>query len=128
MAFSHIPDPLPPEGFPLPVDEIQGSFLTWGFLPGNSRNDINPRLVLYPDRLEIKVVTASTYEYTAIKRVDYRPAGWLRQERVAIYFNSANQASYSFIPSSAAIRRAFLQFCQQRGWELSEAALLALSQ
>jgi hypothetical protein len=125
LAFTHIPDPLPPEGFPLPVDEIRGSFLTLGFIPGTSHNSLSPRLVLRSDGLEIKVMTASYYEYTALHRIDYRPEGFLRQERIALYFANAHEASYDFIPSSGAIRRGFLQFCRQRGLPLTPAALAA---
>ncbi|GAA3949789.1 hypothetical protein [Hymenobacter algoricola] len=125
MAFSQIPNPLPPEGFALPIDEIRGSFLTLGFLPGSSHNSLSPRLLLLPAGIEIKVMSASYYEYTALSRIDYRPEGFLRQERVALYFDRASGASYDFIPSSGAIRRAFLQFCLQRGFMLSPQARAA---
>ncbi|QIX61978.1 hypothetical protein FY528_04250 [Hymenobacter lutimineralis] len=126
MAFSHIPDPLPPEGFSLPVDEIEGSFRTWGFLPGYSRNSLSARLTLYPEQVELKVLSVSSYPYAALREVGYRPAGLLRQERVVLFFTSPKHTSYSFIPSSAPIRRAFLQFCVQRGLHLSAEAQQAL--
>lgn len=124
MAFSHIPNPLPPEGFPLPVDEIRSYFRVLGFLPGRSNNSLSPRLVLHADRLEIKVISTSYYEYTALTRIDYRPDGFLHSERVVLRVD-ADSTTYEFIPASPAIRRGFLQFCRQRGLTLTPAAQAA---
>jgi len=124
LAFSHIPSPLPSGGFPLPVDEIRSRFRVLGFLPGHSHNSLSPRLVLHADGLEIKVVSTSYYEYTALTRIDYRPEGFLHQERVVLRFE-ADATTYEFIPASFAIRRGFLQFCRERGVPLTAAALAA---
>lgn len=122
MAFVRIPDPLPAAGFPVPIDDIQSSRQVLGFLPAYSRNSLSPRLVLHRAHLEIKVLTTSPHEYTALRWVDYRPAGFLRREQLILELHHPSHLTYYLKPASAAIGRALLQFWHQQGVALSEAA------
>ncbi len=115
-----IPRPLPAAGFTVPVDRIDSSFRLWGFLPGYSHNDISPQLVLYPERMAVKVMQTSHHEYTALRQVDYQPEGFLR--RAAVVFSFADHTEYSIKPSSVAITRDLLGFCHERRFALTPAA------
>ena len=125
MTVFHIPEPVPAQGVPVPIDAIESSFRMLGFIPGTSRNDLSSRLVLYPTRLEVKVAQTTYHEYTALKRVDYEPEGFLRREKVILSFHDDN-TTYYVKPSSAAVARELLRFCHRRGFALTAEAQQAL--
>lgn len=120
MPHPCIPQPLPAEGFDVPIDRIDCAFRLLGFLPGHSHNSLNPRLVLYPAQLELKVVRTSQYEYTALRQVGYRAEGFLRRAKVELRF-LGGENYYLTLPSPAA-EQDLLQFLWTRGATLTDAA------
>jgi hypothetical protein len=55
--------------------ELMASFDSFSFLPtwiALGYNNINPALVLYPDRLELKTTGRSRLQYAKIKHIDAR--------------------------------------------------------
>jgi hypothetical protein len=111
---------LPNDGFAVPIDKISSGFRVWGILPGYSHNDVSPQLVLYPQRMAVKVMQTSYHEYTALRRVDYQPEGFLRSAKVVLQF--AGHTEYEISPSSVAITRDLLRFYHERGAPLTPAA------
>ena len=124
MALPRIPRPLPIEGFAVPLDRIDCRSYLLGFLPLNTHNSLNPRLVLYPAHLVVKVIQTSQYEYTALQQVGYRPAGFLRRAKVELRFRDGARY-YLTLPSSTAERN-LLQFFRSSGITLSAAAAQVL--
>ncbi|HEX8657403.1 MAG TPA: hypothetical protein VF690_07715 [Hymenobacter sp.] len=124
MPAPIIPDVLPGEGLPIPVDEIQCSFWLLGFLPGSSRNSINPRLVLYPTQLEIKVLNTKRYAYAEIKQVSYKPAWFVMREQVIVALRDGTD--YYIKPSYDYTAQRLLPFFERHGVPLSAAAQKAL--
>lgn len=121
MAYTCIPELLPPEGFTVPVDAITSSFRLFGLLPGYSKNDLGSRLVLYPAHWTIKILTEQHYAYSAILQVDFVPESFWRREQVVL--KVAEASTYHYIkPSSAAVTQDLLGFCHKRGLLLTPAA------
>ena len=121
MAYTCIPELLPPEGFTVPVDAITSSFRLFGLLPGYSKNDLGSRLVLYPAHWTIKILTEQHYAYSAILQVDFVPESFWRREQVVL--KVAEASTYYYIkPSSAAVTQDLLGFCHKRGLLLTPAA------
>ena len=100
MALPRIPQPLPAEGFAVPVDRIDRRSVLLGFLPVHSHNSLSPRLVLYPAYFAIKVIQTSQYEYTALLQAGYRPEGFLRRAKVELRL-SGGEWYYLTLPSPA---------------------------
>ncbi|UOG75391.1 hypothetical protein MTX78_02055 [Hymenobacter tibetensis] len=121
MAYTRIPIPLPPEGFPVPVDAITSSFRLFGLLPGYSKNDLGSCLVLFPAQWTIKILTTQHYAYSDILQVDFKPESFWRREQVMLKV-AEESTCYYIKPSSAAITRDFLGFCHKRGLTLTPAA------
>ena len=121
MTSSHIPDPLPPKGHSLPVDDLHASFTLFGFLPfGNSHNSLNPRLVLHPNQIEIKIMQTDFYDYQTIEKVDYWPSRLFRSSQVLLKLREGT-TFYVYLPT-AATEKTFIQFLQARGIPVSAAA------
>ncbi|WBA41491.1 hypothetical protein [Hymenobacter canadensis] len=121
MALSLIPHPLPPDGFPVPIDRIDSAFRLLGFLPGYSHNDLTCRLVLHETHWEIKILTTQQHSYPAIKQVDFRPESFWSRARVLLSVQP-DHLEYIIKPSSGAVARALLRFCLERGLPLTPAA------
>ncbi|GAB2948428.1 hypothetical protein GCM10027048_11670 [Hymenobacter coalescens] len=124
MALPRIPQPLPAEGFAVPVDRIDRRSVLLGFLPVHSHNSLSLRLVLYPAHFAIKVIQTSQYEYTALLQAGYRPEGFLRRAKVELHL-SGDERYYLTLPSPAA-ERDLLQFFQGIGIPLTAAAAQVL--
>lgn len=121
MTFPFIPQPLPPEGFPVPIDRIDSSFRLLGFLPGYSHNDLSCRLVLHETHWEIKILINQQHSYPAIQQVDFKPESFWSRARVLLSVQP-DHLEYTVKPSSAAVTRALLRFCHERGLPLTLAA------
>ncbi|MEJ7810761.1 MAG: hypothetical protein WKG32_10170 [Gemmatimonadaceae bacterium] len=67
----NIPEPLPASGFDVP---LRASFTVFRSLPllGVSTNSASPRLTLFPDRVEYKVIARVAKRYDEIHAVDVR--------------------------------------------------------
>ena len=126
MAVFHIPEPLPPEGCAVPVDDIHASFALFGWLPvGSSHNSISPRLVLHPAQLEVKIMRTDYYGYKGISQVDYLPSRLFRSAQVVLKLAESGTRFFLYL-SSAAVEKSVLSFLQARGIALSAAAQQAL--
>ncbi|WP_375434241.1 hypothetical protein [uncultured Hymenobacter sp.] len=121
MAYTCIPEPLPPEGFTVPVDAITSAFRLFGLLPSYSQNDLGSRLVLYPAHWTIKILTEQHYAYSDILQVDFVAESFWRREQAVLKVAEAS-TSYYIKPSSAAVTRDLLGFCHKRGLLLTPAA------
>jgi hypothetical protein len=64
-----IPDPLPHGGFAI---SLRASFLVFKFLPifGIATNNAAPRLVLFNDRLEFRVIAGRLRRYEDLEYID----------------------------------------------------------
>jgi hypothetical protein len=126
MAVFHIPEPLPPEGCAVPVDDIHASFKLFGWLPfGTSHNSISPRLVLHPAQLEVKIMRTDYYGYKDISQVDYLPSRLFTSAQVVLELAESGTQFFLYLPS-AGVEKSVLSFLQVRGIPLSAAAQLAL--
>ena len=76
-----IPQPLPKEGFAVPLD---ASFLVFKPLPllGVAHNNAAPRLTLFESELEFRVLTLTRRSYVDIESVDARQ--WLGTQNVIL--------------------------------------------
>ncbi|RZK22181.1 MAG: hypothetical protein EOO56_09470 [Hymenobacter sp.] len=127
MAIFCIPEPLPPQGCVVPIDDIHASFTLFGWLPvGNSHNSISPRLVLHAAQLEIKILRTDYYSYKAISQVDYLPSWLLRSSQVLLNLAESGTQFFLYLPS-AAVERSVLSFLQAQKIPLSPAARLAMT-
>lgn len=126
MLAPLIPDVLPDEGLPIPVDEILCSFWLLGFLPGSSRNSISPRVVLYPGHLEVKVLRTARHAYAEIKQVSHKPAWFIMREKVIVKLHDGTD--YYIKPSYDHTAQRLLRFFQRQGVPLSAAAQQALEE
>jgi hypothetical protein len=120
MALPRIPQPLPIEGFAVPVERIDYRALLLGFFPVHSHNSLSPRLELFRGHLAIKSVRTSKYEYTALREVRYRPEQFLSRSKVELRFQDG--ARYTLTLPSPAAERDLLQFLQTLGIPLTPAA------
>ena len=125
MLSPLIPNVLPPAGLPIPVDGIQCSFPILGFFSGNSRNSINPRLVLFPEYFEIKVLNTKRHVYSALKQVSYKAAWFIMQEQVILELHDGTE--YYLKLSYDLTTKRLLHFFRQRGLPLSATAQKALA-
>jgi hypothetical protein len=125
MLAPLIPTVLPPEGLPIPVDEIRSRFRLMGFLPGNSGNSISPRLVLHPTQLEVKVINTSFHSYHDLRQVDYSAGWFLSRAQVILKFNDGTD--YFIKVSYDLSNRRLLEFFHVQGIPLSVAAQQALA-
>ena len=121
MGYTRIPELLPPEGFPVPIDAITSSFRVFGLLPGYSKNDLGSQLVLYPAHWTIKILTEQHYAYSAILEVDFVAESFWRREQVVLKMVQQNMI-YHIKPSSVAVTQDLLGFCHERGVSLTPAA------
>lgn len=121
MSPLSIPTPLPSAGFPVPVEEIHASFALFGFLPfGSSRNSINPRLVLHPTQIEVKVLQTDFYKHEQLSEVDYLPSWLLRSSQVLLKLQQGT-TFYVYL-ATAAREQEFINYLRALGIPLSEAA------
>jgi hypothetical protein len=125
MALPRIPQPLPADGFTVPVDRVEYRAFLLGFFPVHSQNSLSPRLVLYPAHLTIKSIRTSQYEYTALRQVGYRAEQFLSRSKVELRFQDG--ARYALTLSSPAVERDLLQFLQAGGAPLTAAAAQLLA-
>ncbi|RZK21166.1 MAG: hypothetical protein EOO56_11690 [Hymenobacter sp.] len=126
MAIFSIPEPLPSQGCPVPVDDIHASFTLFGFLPiGNTHNSLSPRLVLYADQFEVKIIRADYYKYQDISQVDYLPSRLFRSAQVLLKLDEKETTFFLYL-ASAAVEQKVINFLQARGVSLSAAAQRAL--
>ena len=67
----NIPDPLPDAGFDVP---LRAAFTVFRAMPliGVSTNSASPRLTLFPDRVEYKVISRGAKRYDELASVDAR--------------------------------------------------------
>lgn len=120
MSIPRIPQPLPAEGFAVPIDQVMYRAWLLGFFPVHSKNSLSPRLVLYPAHLVIKVIGTSQYEYTALREVRYLPEQFLSRSKVELRFQDG--ARYTIIVSYPSVERQLLEFLQTIGAPLTPGA------
>jgi hypothetical protein len=120
MALPRIPQPLPAEGFTVPVDRVEYRGYMLGFLPTRSHNNLNPQLRLFPAHLAVKALRTQQYEYTALRRVDYEPAAFLRRPRVVL--TVPDDGRYYLTLASPAATLDLLRFFQTLGLPLTKTA------
>lgn len=122
MVTSTIPNPLPPKGFSMDINDIHASFTLFGFLPfGNSHNSMSPRLVLHDTQLEVKVIRTDFYEYNTISKADYLPSRFFASARVLLELPTHNISFLLYLPTAFA-EKSLLRFLQARGTVLTAAA------
>jgi hypothetical protein len=118
MPTMEIPKPLPQEGFPVP---LKASFLVFKALPwfGVAYNNAAPRLTLFEDRLEYRVVTSARRSYADIESVDARR--WIATQNVILRWRGH---TFAFSGNVGAADRlaALLKFFDERGAKLTPRA------
>ena len=120
MALPRIPQPLPAEGFTVPIEQVEYRALLLGFFPVHSKNNLSPQLLLYPAHLAIKSIRTSQYEYTALRQVGYRPEQFLSRSKIELRFQDG--ARYTLVLASPAVEQDLLKFLQAAGAFLTPAA------
>lgn len=120
MSIPRIPQPLPAEGFAVPVDQIMYRAWLLGFFPVHSKSSLNPRLVLHLAHLVIKVIGTSQYEYSALKEVRYQPEQFLSRSKVELRFQDG--ARYTVTVSYPSVERQLLEFLRSIDAPLNAAA------
>ena len=113
-----IPNPLPDGGFSIP---LRASFLVFKKFPlfGVATNNAAPRLDLFKDRIEFRVITSQIRQYEDLESVDARQTFGtqnivLRWRRGALAFCANLGAEKPLIE--------VLEFFQRRGIGLTERA------
>ncbi len=120
-----IPWPLSAAGFAVAIDGIRSSFRWLGFLPGYSRNDLSARLTVYPEQLEVRIISAQLHAYSSVRSVDFVPERAFTREQVVLHVDRT-QTTYSVATRSGAIARDLLRFLLARGCSLTPRAHQAI--
>lgn len=121
-----IPNLLPVDGFSVP---LRASFLVFKKFPllGVATNNAAPRLVLFNDRIEFRVITRQQRRYDDLESVDARQT--LGTQNIVLYWRRGVFAFSANLGTEEALLSA-LQYFRDRGINLNERArnLLAKQQ
>ncbi len=107
---------IPPEGINVPISHSFSGIKPLGGVFGVSRNNLNPRLILYDDRLEYRVILKGIKRYGDIEQVKIRGG---RQVQFAFY---GSLLTLSVWLTNAEDRLTLLKFLRSRGINLDEKA------
>jgi len=117
-SFVQIPKPLPADGFPVP---LRASFLVFKKFPllGVATNNAAPRLVLFRERIEFRVITRQQRRYEDIESVAARQA-FGTQNIVVFWRRGLFAFSANLVAEDSLI--ALITFCRERGISLNDRA------
>jgi len=113
-----IPKPLPAEGFSVP---LRASFLVFKALPllGVAHNNAAPRLTLFEDHLEYRVLTLTRKTYADIEAVDARR--WIGTRSVILCWRARMLAFAGNVGAGDQLVT-LLKFFEERGGKLTPRA------
>jgi hypothetical protein len=117
-----IPDPLPRAGFDVP---LRASFLVFKGAPlfGVATNNAAPRLILFDDAIEFRVITRQRRRWQDLEKVDARQS--LGTQNIILHWRGTFFAFSANLGAEPALI-ALLRFFGSRGVELTkEAAAIA---
>jgi hypothetical protein len=114
-----IPDPLPREGFDVP---LRASFRVFRGAPllGVATNNAAPRLILFDDAIEFRVVTRQRRRWEDLERVDARQS--FGTQNIILHWRR-NFFAFSGNLGAEAPLIALLRFFGGRGAELTKEAV-----
>jgi len=106
---------IPPEGVSVPIIQSFSGLKPLGGLFGISHNNLNPKLTLYDDRIEYRVIIKGSKRYIDIEQVKTR-----RGRQVAFFYGSL--LTLSVWLAHPEDRSTLLNFLRSRGVNLDEKA------
>ncbi|MBL7164389.1 MAG: hypothetical protein ISS57_17515 [Anaerolineales bacterium] len=112
---------IPPEGISVPITNSFSGLKPLGGVFGVSRNNLNPKLVLYDDRIEYRVIIKGSKRYGDIEQVKVRGG---RQVLFIFYDSLLTLSVWLGNPED---RLTLLNFLRSRGVNLDEKARALLN-
>jgi hypothetical protein len=119
----NIPKPLPGDGFSI---SLRASFLVFRKFPllGIATNNAAPRLVLFDDRIEFRVITRQRRRYEDLESVDARQT--LGTQNIVLFWRSGLFALSANLGTEESLV-ALINFFRDRGINLNDRARTLLA-
>lgn len=107
---------IPPDGIRVPITFSFTGLRPFGGVLGFSRNNLNPKLTLFDDRMEYRVVLKGSKRYGDIEQVKARGG------RELVFYFYSNLLTLTIYAADAEDRITLLNFLRSRGVSLDEKA------
>jgi len=107
---------IPPEGILVPITFSFTGLKPFGGVLGFARNNLNPKLTLFDDRMEYRVIVKSSKRYGDIEQVKARGG------RELVFYFYSNILTLSVYLAHADDRVTLLNFLRSRGVNLDDKA------
>jgi hypothetical protein len=114
----NIPKPLPPDGYSIP---LRAAFLVFKKFPllGIAKNNAAPRLVLFDDRIEFRVIARQHRQFEDLENVDARQT--LGTQNIILSWRRGLLAFSANLGTEDSLVE-LLKFFRERGTHLNERA------